>query len=143
MSPTVRLLELARFLAAQVLGLGCLAFIAWALFTTRGNWTFLLSWDALFALVFGVALTALFVPLVALPAQSVLPGEASLPARLLVGCFSGPLGVWLGLLAFTKYPPESYSYIDRAWPLHLVYAVVGGCFAWAWHRRSAAGNSKR
>lgn len=38
---------------------------------------------------------------------------------------------------FTKYPLESYSYIDRSWSLHLVYAVVGFCFAWAWHRRSA------
>lgn len=137
MSPTVRLLELARFLAAQVLGLGCLAFIAWALFTTRGNWTFLLSWDALFALALGVALTALFVLVVALPVQSVLAAKASLSARLLAGCFSGPLGVWLGLLVFTKYPLESYSYIDRSWSLYLVYAVVGFCFAWAWHRRSA------
>lgn len=129
-----------RFLVVQVVALGSLAFTVWALLVNRGDWTRLLSLDALAGLVLGVALTALFVLLVALPAQSLLPGRASLSTRLLTGCLSGPLGVWLGLLVFTKYPLKPDSYIERAWSLHMIYAGVGLAFAWAWHQRKSRSN---
>jgi hypothetical protein len=135
-------LEFSRFLAVQALGLGAVAFIAWSLLVSPGVWTRLPALDVLAALAVGVVLTALFILLVGLPVQSLLPGTASLPVRLLTGLFSGPLGVWLGLLVFSKYPLGSHWYFDRAWHFHLVYAGAGLCFARAWHRRGAASSGR-
>ena len=134
-------MKLARFLAIQTLVLGVFAFFVWTFLALRNTWTLRLSLDALSALGFAVAVTALFLLLVALPLQKLIGRAASLPLRLVVGAISGPLGVWLGYLAFSSVPIDPYWYIIRAWTLHVVYGGVGLCFAWSWHRRLRPNNS--
>ena len=134
-------MKLVRFFIVQSALLGLCAFAAWALLTSPGAWPFSASLDTLGAAVFGIVLTAMFLFAVAVPFQLALRGNRSLAVRLLVGALSGPVGVWLGLLVFSNYPINWEWYGSRAWTLHVVFAGVGVCFSWVWHRRLRPNNS--
>ena len=134
-------MKLVRFFIFQSALLGSCAFAAWALLVSPGTWPFSASLDTLGAAVVGIVLTATFLLAVAVPLQIALRGNRSLAVRLLVGAVSGPLGVWLGLLVLSNYPINWEWYGSRAWELHVLFAGVGMCFSWAWHRCLRPNNS--
>ena len=134
-------MKLIRFFLVQSVLLGSCAFAAWALLVSPTSWPFSLSLDTLAAVAAGIVLTAMFLLVVAWPAQLALRGYRALLVRVLVGVVSGPVGVWLGLLVFSNYPINWDWYVSRAWALHAVYTGVGAVFAAAWHRRLRPNNS--
>ena len=134
-------MKLIRFFIVQAALLGSCAFIVWALLVTRSAWPLQFSLDTLAAVGAGIALTAVFLLVVAWPVQLAIRSRDLLVVRLLAGLISGPVGVWLGLLALSDYPVSVEWYISRAWQLHVVYAGVGACFALAWHRQLRPNNS--
>lgn len=134
-------MKLVRFFVFQSALLGSGAFAAWALLLSRGIWPFNATLDTLGAAVFGIVLTAVFLLVVGVPLQLGLCGDRSLAVRLLVGAVSGPLGVWLGLLVLSSHPINWEWYGSRVWALHTIFAGVGICFSWAWHRRLRLGGA--
>jgi len=134
-------MKLTRFFIVQALALGSCAFVAWALLASRGTWPLRFSLDTIAALGAGIALTALFLLVVAWPVQLAIRGQAPLVTRIVAGLVSGPVGVWLGLVVLSSYPVNWDWYVSRAWALHSVYAGIGLCFALAWHRRLRPNNS--
>jgi hypothetical protein len=88
-----------------------------------------------------VVLVTAFLFLVALPTQLAVRRIGIFSASLIAGAASGPLGVILGMFVLTKYPIGWDYYVQRAQDLHIVFAGVGLCFAWALHATLSPNNS--
>lgn len=128
-------MKLIKFLFIQALLLGSCAYAAWALVSAHDSRLFRWSVDTFAAACVGIVLTAIFLVMVATPAQLAIGRSAPLSMRLVTGIISGPVGVWLGMTFISSYPVSWEWYVYRAWTLHIVYTGVGLGFAWAWHLR--------
>jgi hypothetical protein len=125
--------KILSFYFKQVLLLGT---IGYGMFIAPEWWTFgpFLAADELQTWLFALALVATFLVAFATPLQLACRALRLEKPALFVGFVSGPLAVVFVLFFFTHYSFTVRDYISRAMVLHIIFAVVGLCFAFNFQR---------
>ncbi|MFC5579482.1 hypothetical protein ACFPOA_15850 [Lysobacter niabensis] len=128
------------FYLKQILLLGTAGFAVFVLVAWWHIGPFLAS-DTPQAWLFALALVATFLVTVATPVQLACRFFRAPRAALVAGFLSGPLAVVIAFLLFTRYPLTFNSYVSRALFPHVLFSLIGLCFAFNFQRWLGPNNS--
>jgi hypothetical protein len=93
------------------------------------------------AWLLALALVATFVIFIATPFQLLCRFSSAKLLPYLIGAASGPIGVLLALLFFSRYPVGFEWYVNQVFFFHIVFSLIGLLFSVAFQRWAGPNNS--
>ena len=133
-------MKIIAFYLKQIILLGTAGFAAFLFFAWWQVGVFLAS-DTPQAWLLALVLVAVFIILVATPLQLLCRLSSAKLLPYLIGAASGPIGVLLALLFFSRYPVGFEWYVSRVLFFHIVFSLIGLLFSVAFQRWVGPNNS--